>query len=84
MHLDRTSVLLTFNREGPSRAFGRLLLLGGNPLLLRDQLPLLSHLLLLLPLFQVGKSKWVNWKRKRRLKPQGILEPRPPSLEELT
>ena len=59
-HLSHTPVILAFDRGGHPLALGHLLVLGRNLLLLGDQLPLIGHLFLLLPLLQVGRSKWVN------------------------
>ena len=49
-HLGHTLILFAFDRGGPPLTLSRLLLLEGNPFLLREQLPLLSRLIFLLPL----------------------------------
>ena len=95
-HLGHTLILLTLDRGVLTLTLSCLLLLGGKPFLLKDQLPFLSHLLLLLPLLQVGRSivKWRRrrrrrrrmGKRKKRLRPRDVLGRRPLGLirEEFT
>ena len=61
-HVSKVLNLLTFNREGPSLALGRLLLLG---LLLGNHLTLIEHFFLLHFLLLVGHGEQVNCRRRK-------------------
>ena len=59
-HLGHVLILLTLGQRSPSLAFGRLGHLWRNPLIVRDQLPLLDHFLVHFPLLQIGRREKVS------------------------
>ena len=59
-HLGHVPILLTLSQGGPLFALSRLWKLWRNLLIVGDHLPLLDHLLVLLPLLQIGRCEEVK------------------------